>query len=85
MEIFQAFLVGGRYHIETSPLICQANQRTGLYMMSASNTKGLKRVFFQPQKKFVVGQRKAIGDNRHGGGIIPLMMKPKREDYRKFE
>ena len=45
----------------------------------------LKRVFFQPQKKFVVGQRKAIGDNRHGGGIIPLMMKPKREDYRKFE
>ena len=45
----------------------------------------LKRVFFQPQKKFVVGQRKAIGDNRHGGGIIPLMMQPKREDYRKFE
>ena len=34
----------------------------------------LKRVFFQPQKKFVVGQRRANGDSRHGGGIMPLMM-----------
>ena len=29
---------GGRYHIETSPLICRANQWTGFYMISASVT-----------------------------------------------
>ena len=29
---------GGRYHIETSPLICGANQRTGYYMITASFT-----------------------------------------------
>ena len=33
---------GGRYHIETSPLICSANQWTGFYMISASVMKGLK-------------------------------------------
>ena len=32
---------GGRYHIETSPLICSANQWTGFYMISASVMKGL--------------------------------------------
>ena len=26
---------GGRYHIETSPLICSVNQRTGFYMITA--------------------------------------------------
>ena len=30
-------MVGGRYHIETSPLICGANQWTGFYMISASD------------------------------------------------
>ena len=30
-----------RYHIETSPLICSANQWTGFYMISASVMKGL--------------------------------------------
>ena len=44
----------------------------------------LKRVFFQPQN-FVFGQRRADGDNRHDGGIIPLMMQQReREDYGKF-
>ena len=33
---------GGRYHIETSPLIRGANQWTGFYMITASVLKGLK-------------------------------------------
>ena len=32
---------GGRYHIETSPLICWANQWTGFYMITASVMKEL--------------------------------------------
>ena len=45
LELFQN---RGRYHIETSPLICSANQWTGFYMITASVLKGLfllKRVF----------------------------------------
>ena len=37
----QPFHDGGLYHIETSPLICSANQWTGFYMISASVMKGL--------------------------------------------
>ena len=29
------FLDGHRYHIETSPLICRADQWTGFYMITA--------------------------------------------------
>ena len=36
------FQDGGRYHIETSLLICRANQWTGFYMITASVLKGLK-------------------------------------------
>ena len=32
---------GGRYNIETSPLICSSNQWTGFYMITASVMKGL--------------------------------------------
>ena len=32
---------GGRYHIETSPLICSAHQWTGFYMITGSVTKEL--------------------------------------------
>ena len=32
---------GGRYHIETSPLIYEANQWTGFYMITASVMKEL--------------------------------------------
>ena len=35
------FQDGGRYHIETSPLICGANKWTGFYMITASALKGL--------------------------------------------
>ena len=34
-----------RYHIETSPLICSANQWTGFYMLSASIVKELTKFF----------------------------------------
>ena len=36
---------GGRYHIETSPLICSANQWTGFYMITASVMKGLSIIY----------------------------------------
>ena len=32
---------GGRYHIQTSPLICSVNQWTGFYMTAASVMKEL--------------------------------------------
>ena len=35
----------GRYHIETSPFICSANQLTGLYMITASVMKELSYIF----------------------------------------
>ena len=41
-SFLKPFHDGGRYHIETSPLICGANQWTGFYMISASVMKGLK-------------------------------------------
>ena len=41
-NINQLFHVGGRYHIETSPLICSAIQWTSFYMITASVIKELK-------------------------------------------
>ena len=38
----EPFQDGGRYHIETSPLICGANQWTGFYLITASVLKGLR-------------------------------------------
>ena len=38
----QLFHDGGRYHIETSPLICFANHWTGFYMITASVMKESK-------------------------------------------
>ena len=35
---------GGRYHIETSPLICSTNQWTGFYMITTSVMKELKGI-----------------------------------------
>ena len=39
----ELFHDGGHYHIETSPLICCANQWAGFYMITASVMKELKR------------------------------------------
>ena len=35
---------GGRYHIETSPLICSANRWTGFYVITAPVMKELKSI-----------------------------------------
>ena len=43
-QFFALTLSRGRYHIETSPLICSANQWTGFYMITASVLNGLKSV-----------------------------------------
>ena len=36
----------GRYHIETSPLICSANQWTGFYMITAPVMKEIRKINF---------------------------------------
>ena len=43
IEHLRLFHDGGRYHIETSPLICRANQWTGFNMITASVMKELRR------------------------------------------
>ena len=50
---------GGRYHIETSPLICSANQWTGFYMLTASVMKVL-RASGSPGKTAVKLKEKVI-------------------------
>ena len=45
------FQDGGRFHIETSPLICGANQWTGFYMVTASALKGLKKKIFRGKRE----------------------------------
>ena len=40
----QRFHDGGQYYIETSPLICIANQLTGFYMIWTSVMKELKNL-----------------------------------------
>ena len=41
VKIIKHFQDAGRYHIETSPSICRANQWTGFYMITASVLKEL--------------------------------------------
>ena len=40
--VFKLFDNGGPYHIDTSPLICSANQWTGFYMIRTSVKKELR-------------------------------------------
>ena len=49
---FELFHDGGRYHIETSPLICSANQWAGFYMISTSVMKALSNSF-QPSQTMI--------------------------------
>ena len=42
--VTQLFHDGGRYHVETSPLICRANKWTAFYMITASVMKGLTQI-----------------------------------------
>ena len=46
--IFLNFHDGGRYYIETSPLI-SANQWTGVYMITASVMKRLMKIIWRIQ------------------------------------
>ena len=41
-KYYYLFQDGGRYHIETNPLICSANQWTGFYMITGPVLKKLK-------------------------------------------
>ena len=41
-SLYQLFRDRGRYHIETNPLICSANQWTSFYMISAPVVKEFK-------------------------------------------
>ena len=53
-EIFhEPFHDAGRYHIETSPLICRANQGTGFYVITDSVMKKLQHEYIQRMKRLV--------------------------------
>ena len=50
-QVIQPFHDGDRYHIETSPLICGANQWTGFYMITISVMKGLITLHLEIQNR----------------------------------
>ena len=52
--VFNSFHDGGRYHIETSPLIFRANQWTGFYMITASAMKELKTIIVRKFINFIL-------------------------------
>ena len=59
-------LDGGRYHIETSPLICRANQWTGFCMITASIMKELKLGSprtFQVQVQYILKSNRVQKDS----------------------
>ena len=45
----ELFIEGGLYHIQTSPLICSADQWAGLYIIRISVMKELK-LLLSPEK-----------------------------------
>ena len=45
---------GGRYHIETSPFICSANQWTSFYMIAASVMKELMNLIPNEFSYFII-------------------------------
>ena len=63
MSLFKLFHDGCPYHMETSPLICSANQRTGFYMTGTSIMKELtiqKLVINSVHEKFFSGYTKVL-------------------------
>ena len=50
--MFNFFYDGDHYHIETSPLICRANQWTGFYMIGAATMKELKAINRKASKAY---------------------------------
>ena len=72
---------GGRYHIETSPLICSSNQWTGFYMNDnklrherVTNEKGFfwKLHDLLLQKPIRLTQISLILRNERAGNFLPL-------------
>ena len=54
--IFELFHDGGRYHIETSPLICSANQWAGFYMITTSVMKELNYTLYNRYHQYFIWQ-----------------------------
>ena len=76
---FDPFHDGDLYHIETSPLICRANQWTGFYMITASVIKGLILLEVNAIK-----DRPFRGCSRIGGGggtKVPLPLPHLKKIY----
>ena len=48
---FKSFIDVGLYHIETSPLICRANEWTGFYMIGTSVMKELITLTIESNNK----------------------------------
>ena len=74
---FDPFHDGDLYHIETSPLICGANQWTGFYMITTSVIKGLILLEVNAIK-----DRPFRGCSRIGGGTkVPLPLPHLKKIY----
>ena len=76
-DIKELFYAGGRYHIETSPLVCCANQWTGFYMITASVMKELISatgfgVIYDYYKGTFIPLRKNITHQEHSGTDVFL-------------
>ena len=52
--LLNSFMMEAPYHIETSPLICSANQWTGFYMIGPSVMKELKAAQYFPTKSAII-------------------------------
>ena len=57
---------GGRYHIETSPLICRADQWTSFYMITTSVMKDLKEIslFYRERPSLSKGRTEASRETK---------------------
>ena len=68
------FRGGGPYHIETSPLICSANQWSGFYMIMADVMKELKINFVISKMKLYLMNVLLL--NTHGATSLLVLGKP---------
>ena len=53
LYFFNSFHDGGRYHIETSPMVCRENQWTGFYIITASVMKELNVHMLMKVSKYI--------------------------------
>ena len=57
LKTFKSFHDGGRYRIETSPLICSAKRLTGFYMITTSVMKELRLTTVKILKRIKLSKR----------------------------